>query len=143
MSTNAKPGIGAILNRWDLSASTAVWQEVVEVTALSWSGASRNVIEVFKLNNADDYVNKVQGILNAGSISATILFTQAQFILMKADLETRGSLQYQIVMPDGEGLEFSGFISELPLDMGSDDVMQGEVSFEIDGKIDFLSTATP
>lgn len=142
MSTNSKPGIGAILNRWDDSASVGVWEEIVEVTNLGWGGASRNVIEVFKLNNADDYVNKIQGVLNASSITATVLFTKAGFVQLKADLETRGSRNYQIVLPDGEGLEWSGFISELPLDMGSDDVMQGEVTIEVDGKVDFVSSAT-
>ena len=143
MATNAKPGIGAKLNRWDTSATVGVWEEIVEVTALSWGGASRNVIETFKLNNPDDYVNKLQGVINAGTISATVNFTRAQFTQLKADFETRGNISYQIVLPDGEGLEWSGFISELPLDIGADDVMQGEVTFEIDGKVNFLSTATP
>jgi len=143
MSTNAKPGIGAVLNRWNTVPSTPVWQEIVEVTSLGWGGTSRNVIETFKLNNPDNYVNKLQGVLNAGSVTATINFTQAQLITLKADQETRGSLQYQIVFPNGEGLEWSGFITELPLDLGSDDVMKGDVVFEIDGKVNFLSTATP
>lgn len=142
MSTGAKPGIGAILNRWDSSLSTPAWEEIVEVTALSWGGASRNVIETFKLNNSDDYVNKLQGVLNAGSITATINFTKAQLITLKADMETRGNGTYQIVFPDGEGLEWDGFITELPLDLGSDDVMAGDVTFEIDGKPDFVSSAT-
>lgn len=142
MATNAKPGIGATLNRWDSTLSTPAWEEIVEVTALGWGGSSRNVIETFKLNNADDYVNKLQGVLNAGSITATINFTQAQFITLKADMETRGNQEYQIVFPDGEGLEFAGFISELPLDFNSDDVMQGEVTIEIDGKPDFVSAAS-
>lgn len=143
MSTNAKPGIGAKLNRWNDSGTTGVWEEIVEVTNLGWGGVSRNVIEVFKLNNADEYVNKLQGVLNAGSVSATVLFTQAGFQMLKTDVETRGSRNYQIVLPDGQGLEWSGFISELPLDIGSDDVMQGEITLEIDGKMDFLSSATP
>ncbi len=143
MATNAKPGIGAILNRWDISGTSGgEWDEIVEVTALSWGGASRNVIETFKLNNSDDYVNKLQGVLNAGSITATINFTQEQLIILKSDMETRGNREYQIVFPDGEGLEFSGFITELPLDLGADDVMAGDVTFEIDGKPDFVSSAS-
>ncbi len=143
MATSSKPGIGAVLNRWDTASTSGVWEEIVEVTALSWGGSSRNVIDVFKLNNEDDYIDKIQGVLNAGSITATVLFTQAQFIQLKADHENRGNLQYQIVLPDGQGLEWDGFISELPLDVGSDDVMKGEVTFEISGKPDFLSSATP
>ncbi len=142
MSTDAKPGIGSVLNRWDDTLSTPAWEEIVEVTALGWGGASRNVIETFKLNNSDDYVNKLQGVLNAGSITATINFTKAQLMTLKSDMETRGNNQYQIVFPDGEGLEWDGFITELPLDLGSDAVMAGDVTFEIDGKPDFISSAT-
>lgn len=143
MSTNAKPGIGVILNRWDTTLSTPAWEEIVEVTALSWGGSSRNVIETFKLNNADDFINKLQGTLNAGSITATINFTQAGFIILKTDHETRGNQEYQVVFPDGEGLEFAGFISELPLAPGvADEVMAGEITIEIDGKPDFVSSAS-
>lgn len=143
MSTQARPGIGAVLNYLDDSGSTSVWVEITEVTNLSWDGATRESIEVFRLNNSSEYVNKIQGILNANSMSATILYTKAQFAVLKTHLETRGNKSYQIVLPDGAGLEWDGFISELPLDMGSDDVMQGDVVFEIDEKADFLSTATP
>ena len=122
--------------------STPVWEEIVEITAMSHGGISREVIEVFNLNNADDYINKLQGVLNGGSISATINFTQAGYILLKADEETRGNQEYQIVFPDGEGLEFAGFITELPLNLGSDDVMAGEITIEIDGKPDFVSSAS-
>ncbi len=143
MSTNSKPGIGAILNRWNTTGTTGVWEEIVEVTALSHAGISRNTIEVFKLNNTDDYVNKLQGVLNGGSFSATVLFTQAQYKTLKTESEVRGSQMFQIVLPDGEGLEWDGYISELPLDIGSDDAMQGEVTWEVDGKPDFVTVASP
>jgi len=139
MSTTAKPGIGCVLSKW----VTDTWVEIVEVTNLSWDGASRESIDVFKLNNEDEFMNKVQGTMNSNSISATILFNQAQFIILKADMETRGNIDYQIKLPDGEGIEWSGFITELPLDMGSDDVMQGDISIEIDGPVEFLAVATP
>lgn len=143
MSTIAKPGIGAILRRWSTDGTTGAWLTLVEVTKLGWAGSSRNVIETFKLDNVDDYVNKLQGVLNAGTISATINYSKAQFDELKTDHETRGSIMYQIILPDGEGLEWEGFISEFPLDIGSDDVMKGEITWEIDGQPDFLSTATP
>jgi hypothetical protein len=142
MSTNSKPGIGAILNRWNTDATAGVWEEVVEVTQLGFAGGSREVIDVFKLNSTDEYMNKVQGILNSGEVTATVLYTRAQYIQLKQDLETRGNIDYQLVLPDGEALEWSGFISETPLDIGSGDVMQGEITIVIDGKADFVTTAT-
>lgn len=145
MSTNARPGIGAYLRRWatePIDSTTGIWKTIAEVTNISWGGTSRNVIEVFRLNNEDDYVNKLQGVLNAGSLSFTINYTKEQFFDLQAEMETRGNNNYQVVLPGGEALEFEGFITELPLDMGSDDVMQGEVVIEIDGKPDFVSSAS-
>ncbi len=142
MSTGAKAGIGAKLRRWDTSSSIGVWDTIAEVFALSWDGASREVITVFKLDNSDDYVNKIQGIINANSITASIYFTKNQFAELKGDLETRGNINYQLKLPDGEALEWEGFITELPLNVGSDDVMQGDVVIEVDGKPDFVSVAS-
>ena len=142
MSTQAKVGFGAILNKWVPTPSPGAWTEILEVTSISWAGATRETVDVYVLNASDDYVNKLQGVLNAGSVTATVLFTRAGFALLKADLETRGDKEYQIVLPDGEGLEFAGFISELPLEITSDDVMQGDVVFQINGKADFVSVAT-
>ena len=142
MSTEAKAGIGAKLRRWDTSGSSGVWDTIAEVFALSWDGASREVIEVFKLDNSDDYVNKIQGVLNANSITASIYFTKNQFAELKIDQETRGNMNYQIELPDGEALEWEGFITELPLNIGSDDVMQGDLVIEVDGKPDFVSVAS-
>lgn len=142
MSTNARVGIGCKLRRWNTDGTTGVWEEIVEVTNLDWDGPSRESIEVFKLNNSDDYVNKLQGVLNANSVTATILYTKDQFLTLKADMETRGNQNYQLELPDGAALEWEGFIAELPLSMGSGDAIQGDVSFEIDGKADFVSSAS-
>jgi hypothetical protein len=144
MSTNAKPGIGAVFRRWaveSIDSTTGIWKDLVEVTNIGWGGISREVIETFKLNNEDDYVNKLQGILNAGSVTLTINYTREQYFDLKAEMEIRGNQQYQLELPDGEALEFEGFITELPLDIGSDDVMQGDITIEIDGRPDFVSAA--
>lgn len=142
MSTLAKVGFGTVFNKWDTSTSVGTWTEIAEVTNISWEGASRETVEVYVLNASDDYVNKLQGVLNAGSVSLTILYTKAGFLALKTDLETRGDEEYQIVLPDGEALEFAGFVSELPLDISSDDVMQGDVVIQINGKADFVSAAS-
>lgn len=144
MATSAKPGIGAFFRRWAIEAlnsTTGIWITLSEVTAISWGGVSREVIETFALNNATDYVDKLQGVLNAGQITLTVNYKREQWFDFKAEMETRGNQQYQLELPDGEALEFEGFITEIPLDISSDDVMQGEITIEITGKPDFVSSA--
>lgn len=137
MSTNARIAVGTVLNRWDDASSG--WEEIVEVTHISWDGISREAIEIANLNTPDEYVNAIQGMLNANSMTATISYTKAQFIQLKKDIEHRGTIMYQVVFPDGEGIEFEGFIMELPLDLATDAQMGGDVVFRIDGKADFVS----
>jgi hypothetical protein len=144
MSTQAKVGIGAVLRRWAVNAidsTTGIWQEVAEVTAISFPGINREVIETYRLNNEDDYVNKLQGVLNAGQLTFTCNYTKAQFDKLKEEIETRGNNDYQLELPGGECLEFEGFITELPIDpIGSDDTIQQEIVIEIDGRPDFVSS---
>jgi hypothetical protein len=144
MASSGKTAIGTILNRWDTVGTTGEWRTVAEVTNIDWGGASRNIIETFPLNNADRYVSKKQGTINAGQVTITVNYTKAEFIEMKRDLETSGTIDYQIKLPDGEALEFSGYVVELPLSMGSDDLMTiGDLVIEVDGSMTFASTATP
>jgi hypothetical protein len=142
MATSGKPGIGVVINKWDTTGTSGVWTPISEITAISWEGANRETIEVYILASTDEYMNKIQGLMNAGSVSLSIVYTKAQFTILKTDLETRGNVDYQIVFPDGEALEFEGFVTELPLDFMSDDLMNGEVTIEIDGKADFVSSAS-
>lgn len=135
-----RSGIGAVLNKWDSVAGA--WVEITYITGMSWDGPSRETIEYFALNQTDSYVSKLRGVINAGSMTVTLLYTSQEFNRMKTDLETDQDQSYQIVLPNGEGIEFDGFISELPLDIGSDDVMQGEMVIEINGKADFVSSAS-
>lgn len=143
MSSNARPGIGAVLKRWNTDGTTGAWQQVAEVTNADLGGISRAVIETFPLETADKYVAKKQGPLNSGQITCDINYLRDQFIQLKQDAEQSGTIQYQIVLPNGEGIEFDAFITQLPLEISSDAVMNSSVVFEVDGKIDWASTATP
>lgn len=145
MATSAKTGIGAKLNRWAVTGTTGAWEEVVEVTALAHDGMSAEIIETKKLNDTDRYLNKLKGFLNAGEITATINFTQAGYETLKGDFEqtSPANIFYQIILPDGQGLEWEGpGVSELPLQIGADAPMSMDITFPVDGKPDFVTVAT-
>lgn len=129
------PGIGAKLKYWDSSA----YVEITDVNSLDWDGPSRNVIEVGGLNPTDEYVRKLQGLLNAGNITANIRYKYEQYALLLSQEETRGNKFYMVELPDGAALEWEGFVAELPLSLAEDSEMNGDVAFAVDGKADFLS----
>lgn len=139
-TTTPLTAVGAVLNKWD--TGTGAWVEIAQIGAMDWSGPSVEVIEYFALNSASLYINKAKGRKNAGQCTITMFYTSAQFYRMKTDLESTTIFDYQIVLPNGEGLEFSGFPVELPLSLTADDVMQGDMVLEIDGQADFVSSAS-
>jgi hypothetical protein len=131
-------GVGAKLYYWD--EDTSAYIEITEVDSLAWDGTSRHVAEVGGLNPSDFHVRKLQGLLNAGAITATIRYKFDQYLTLKNQEETRGNFYYLVELPDGAGLEWEGFISELPINFSDGEVMQGDVVFQIDGKMDFISS---
>jgi len=128
-------GIGAKLKYWDSSA----WVELTEVNSLDWDGPSRNVIEVGGLNPTDEYVRKLQGLLNAGNITANIRYKSDQYDTLKIQAETRGNKHYMVELPDSTGLEWVGFVAELPLSLAEDSEINGDCQFAVDGKVDYTS----
>ena len=136
MATDAIPGLHAQIYYWNGSSYT----EIAEVTNIGWDGPTREVIEIANLNTVDEYMNKIQGVLNANNITCSINYTGAQWATLIDHLETRGNKFYRITLPDGFGIEWEGFLSEVPLDIPSDAQMAGEVVFSIDGRADLLSS---
>lgn len=134
---NIGPGIGAKLKYWD--SGTSAYTEITDVNSLDWDGPSRNVIEVGGLNPTDEYVRKLQGLLNAGNITANIRYKYEQYSTLLTQAETRGNYYYMVELPDGAALEWEGFVAELPLSLAEDSEINGDCSFAIDGKADFLS----
>lgn len=136
-----RTAVGAVLNKWD--AVAGAWVEIAQVGSIDWSGPSREVIEYFALNSPTSYINKAKGRMNAGQMTISLFYTSEVFIRMKTDLEDNSTIfDYQIVLPNGEGLEFSGFPVELPLSMTAEEVMSGDLMLEIDGEASFLSSAS-
>ncbi len=139
MATLAQVALGTVLSYWD---GVSTWVEIVEVTSIELNGPTREVIDVGKLNTADEYMNKLQGMLSGGDIAVSINYVESVYETLRTHMETRGNKMYQIALPNGEGLEFEGFITELPMKITTDDAVTHDVSITIDGQADFLSTVT-
>ncbi len=138
MSTLAQVALGTVLSYWDGTS----WVEIAEVTSIDLNGPTREVIDVGKLNTTDEYMNKLQGMLNGGDVSVSINYVEAGYETLRTHMETRGNKMYQIALPNGEGLEFEGFLTELPMSITTTDAVTHDASIAIDGEADFLSTVT-
>lgn len=129
-------GLNTKLKRWNASMSD--WEPIGEVNSLTLDGITVETIEVNRLDPDNNYVNKLKGIINAGTFSANFGFNKELLKELKRDIEDDYNQNYAIVIPDDNEttLEMEGFPQELPMDFSSSDEITMDATFEIDGKPD-------
>lgn len=135
MATGAIPGLHAKFLYYD----GASYVEMGEITNIDWEGPTREAIEISNLNTEDEYVNRIQGVLNAGPVTLSMNYTFTGWAVIIDHIETRGKKFYRIQLPDGAGLEWEGFITEAPLGLPTDAQMAGDIVIVSDGRVDLIS----
>jgi len=72
-------------------------------------------------------------------------FTSATYAVMKDDFEDRDSQFYEIVLPDenNTSFEFEGLVTELPLEIPTDDRVTANVTIKVVGKVEVNSGSGP
>lgn len=139
MASNAVAGVGAQFRRWDANAtsSAGAWEAIAEVTAISGPDKSRETIDVTSLDSTDGYREFIAGFRDAGSVSLSMNFTRDTYEKMNTDFESDQKVNYEIVLPDADNtsLEFTGLVTELPLEITGDDRITADVTIKISGKV--------
>lgn len=141
MATQQVSGYGTVFGIWNGS----VFEELVEVTTISWTGPDRQVIEVALLNPDDENINKLQGLIDPGSLTVNWGYTEAGYQNLQEKLYFRGDQSFQIKLPDtagGGALEFDGFIKNIPLEFAPDATISGSIEITINGGVTFASVAS-
>lgn len=141
MASNAISGLGTKFYRWDADAGE--WSALAEVSSISGPGMTRDFIDVTSLDSTGGYREFISGFRDGGTINLTMNFTRDTYDLMKEDFENDSAVHYEIVLPDkgSEGsdintsFEFKGLVTELPLEIPTDDKVTANVTIKIDGKV--------
>lgn len=126
--TLAISGLGALMRYYTGSA----WASIGEVTNISGPTMSRDTYDVTSLASTGGYREFITGLRDPGTLTFTMWFNRSDYEAMKTMFESETIRDFEIVLPDTENttLEFSGYVTELPLE-----VPEGPVSCNVSIKI--------
>jgi len=132
-SSNAISGVGTLFNRWNGSS----WDSLAEVNSISGPTMTRDFIDVTSLDSTGGYREYITGFRDAGTISLTMNFTRESYDLMKADFEDNEPKNYEIILPDTDvtSFEFCGLVTEIPLEIPTDDKVTVNVTIKLTGAV--------
>lgn len=137
MASSAIAGVGTVFLRW----SGTAWVALAEVNSISGPTMTRDFIDVTSLDSISGYREFITGFRDAGTVSLTMNFTRTTYDLMKTDFESDVAVNYQIVLPDtaSTSFEFSGLVTEIPLEVPTDDKVTANVTIKLTGTVNVNS----
>ena len=131
MASNAFSGVGTVFQRWNGSS----WDAIAEVTAISGPTMSRETIDVTSLDSTGGYREFIASFRDPGTVQLTMNFTNATYTTMKTDFENDTAQNYEIVLSDNTSLEFIGLVTELPIEVSTDDKVSSTVTIKVSGQV--------
>lgn len=135
--SNAIAGVGTVFQRWN----GAAWDKLAEINSISGPTKTRDFIDVTSLDSVGGYREFIAGFRDGGTVTLNMNFTRATYDLMNADFEDEESQFYEIVLPDADetSFEFLGLVTELPLEITTDDKVTANVTIKVNGKVEVNS----
>lgn len=131
--TNAVSSVGALLKKYTGSA----WASVGEVINISGPSMSREIIDVTSLASIGGYREFIAGFRDPGTVTFTMNFNRADYDTMKADFESDTEQDYELILPDDDvtTLEFTGLVTELPLNLDPGSQITCNITIKVTGQI--------
>jgi predicted secreted protein len=131
--TNAVSSVGALLKKYTGTA----WVSVGEVINISGPTMSRETIDVTSLASTGGYREFIVGLRDPGTLTFTMNFTRSDYDAMKADFESDTEVDYEMILPDDDvtTLEFSGLITELPLNLDPGSQITCNITIKVTGQV--------
>lgn len=130
--SQAIDGWGTIFS---FSADAVVFVPLSEVDKVSIPGAKAKIINVSHLQSPLAWEEFIAGMIDAGECTIDCNYVAGQAGVILAQF--RNTLIYNITLPDGHVLAFSGFLSSWGLEVPKDDRISQPFMFKITGPVTF------
>ena len=133
--SNAIAGVGTKFMRWD--ANTSTWEALAEINSISGPTKTRDFIDVTSLDSTGGYREFIAGFRDGGTVTLNMNFTRSTYDKMNDDFENNDAQNYEIILPDDDvtSFEFSGLVTELPLEITTDDKVTANVTIKVNGQV--------
>jgi len=134
---------GTEFRRWD--SGTASWELIAEIMSISGPTMSRTTIDTTTLDTSGGYMTFIGALRDPGGVTLSMNFTRDTYETMKTDFEDDDLQDYEIVLPDADTttLEFQGLVTELPLNIPTNDKISADVTLKVSGEVTLESGSGP
>lgn len=140
MATKATSTVGVTFKRGD-GASSETFSALGEVTALSFGGSTRDMIDVTHLASTGGYREYIASFRDSGELTLELNYDHDSHETMLGDFESSDSVNYQVVFADTSVSTFSltGFVSSLGVTSNVGEQIKASCTIKVTGAISLSS----
>lgn len=131
--SDAVAGVGAVFTRDSVA--------IAEIRNITGPGMTRDFIDVTNLDSTGGYREFIGGFRDGGELTFTMNFTIDGYGALLVDYESDTAQSYELILPDSGAtvFSFSGYVTNLPLNITPDDAMTCDVTIKITGEVSMAS----
>lgn len=140
MPSAAISGVGTSFQRSDMASSPA-FSAVAEINSISGPTMSQETIDVTSLDSTGGYREFIGGFKDGGTVTLNMNFTRNAYDDFLIAFDAGTLIDYQIVLPDtgNTTFGFSAIVTDLPLDIPTDDKITASVTLKVSGQVTLTS----
>jgi predicted secreted protein len=121
-----------------LSYFDSTYIPIARITSLSLPGMSRETYDVTSHDSTGKWREFVAGVKDAGDISGSInLIPGTDFTIFSTLFGEETAYTWQIITPDGQIVEFDGFLTAFSGDAPFDGKFEADFTIKITGAVTF------
>lgn len=127
--TDAIAGVGTVFTRDSVA--------IAEIRNITGPGMTRAFIDVSNLDSTGGYREFIAGFRDGGELTFSMNFTIGGYDDLLLDYESESIQSYELILPDSGAttFSFSGFVTNLPLNITPDDAVTVDVTIKISGQV--------
>ena len=127
--TDAIAGVGTVFTRDSVA--------IAEIRNITGPGMTRDFIDVSNLDSTGGYREFIAGFRDGGELTFSMNFTIGGYDDLLLDYESESVQSYELILPDSgtTTFSFSGFVTNLPLNITPDDAVTVDVTIKISGQV--------
>lgn len=136
MTVKGISGVGAVFSRSDMTSSPD-FTAIANINSISGPTMTKTTIDVTALDSSGGYREFITGFKDGGTIVLNLNYSKTAFDAFLTDFNSDTVIDYQMVLPDSAAATFSisGLVTELPLEIPTDDKITLAVTIKISGEV--------
>lgn len=134
MSTDAISGVGTKV--YFATVAIGPYTRIAEIPNVGGPNKTRSTIDVTDLDSEDGYREFIAGFRDSAEITFDMHFTDSGYTAMNDQFESDDLFYYKLVLPNDDQtiISFAGMVTNLGMNIPTDDKVTTPVTIKISGK---------